>query len=94
MPAISELLPGRHHRTWFVLVAATIAGYALRAEGLIGLTVGLTTLAIAYLKSRLVILDFMELRHAPRLWRRLVEGWLLIVSALIFLVYSVGMPGP
>ena len=25
-------------------------------------------------------MDYMELRHAPRLWRGLVLGWLLVVA--------------
>lgn len=78
------------HRGWLLLVAATILGYGLRAEGHVGLSVGLATLAITYYKGRLVILDFMELRHAPRLWRALIEAWLLLVCVLIFAVFSAG----
>jgi hypothetical protein len=84
----------RHHRSWFLLIAATILGYTLRAEGHVGLGVGLATLAIVYLKGRLIILDFMELRHAPRLWRLLVEGWLLLISVIVFAIYGTGMPAP
>lgn len=78
------------HRGWLVLVAATLLGYSLRAEGHVGFGVGLATLAITYYKGRLVILDFMELRHAPRLWRALIEVWLLLVCVLILAVFSAG----
>jgi hypothetical protein len=29
----------------------------------------------------------MELREAPRMWRVLLEGWLILVSGLILLAY-------
>jgi len=58
----------------------------------VGVGVGLATPAIACFKGRLVILDFMELRRAPRLWRALVEGWLLLLSVLMFAIYWAGMP--
>ncbi len=70
-------------RTWLLLVGATVTVLWMREDGLAGLTIGTATLAIAYAKARLVILDFMELRHAPLLWRCLLEGWLLLISGLI-----------
>ncbi len=48
-------------------------------------------LVIAFVKGRLVILDFMELREAPRLWRILLEGWLILVSSLILLAYWISL---
>jgi hypothetical protein len=48
-------------------------------------------LAIAFVKGRLVILDFMELRNAPLLWRLLLEGWLIVVSSLILLAYWISL---
>ena len=48
-------------------------------------------LAIAFVKGRLVILDFMELREAPKLWRILLEGWLILVSSLILLAYWISL---
>jgi len=56
----------------------------VRAGGIVGLAAAAGTLAIAYFKGRLVILDFMELRDAPIIWRAVFEGWLLVVSILIF----------
>jgi len=79
-----------HHRTLLVLVLATAAAFWMRSDNLVGLGIGASTLAIAYWKGRLVILDFMELRHAPLIWRALIEGWLLLVCGLIFAFYAVG----
>lgn len=46
------------------------------AAGLTGPWVALAILAIAFVKGRLVILDFMELRHAPLMWRLILgAGW-------------------
>jgi hypothetical protein len=75
-------------RTWLLLVGATAAALWMREDGLGGFTIGVTTLAIAYAKGRLVVLDFMELRCAPLLWRCLLEGWLLLISALIVTIYT------
>lgn len=78
------------HRSALLLVVATIAAFWMRNDGAAGLGIGIGTLLVAYLKGRLIVLDFMELRHAPWPWRALVEGWLLIVSALIILLYYHG----
>ena len=43
-------------------------------------------LALALAKGRGVALDFMELREAPPLWRRLVLGWLVVVIGLVALL--------
>ena len=80
------LIPG--NRAWVLLIGATAIAFWMREGGLAGPAIGATTLAIAYSKGRLVVLDFMELRHAPRLWRYLLEGWLLLVSGLIAMIYT------
>lgn len=81
------------HRTWLILLIATVAAFWMRDDGLVGLSIGLSTLAIAWFKGRLVVLDFMELRHAPILWRTLIEGWLLLVTGCLFVGYYVGLNG-
>ncbi len=40
---------------------------------------GALILAIAFWKVRIVALDFMELRRAPRALRGIMEAWILIV---------------
>lgn len=81
------LLSANAHRALLVLVLATGAAFWMRSDGLTGVCVGAGTLLIAYLKGRLVVLDFMELRHAPLLWRGLIEGWLFVVAALLLSMY-------
>ena len=40
-------------------------------------------LGLSALKGALIVLDYMELRHAPALWRRLLLGWLAVVVVLL-----------
>ena len=87
---MSALIGSSLHRTLLILLLATIAAFWMRSDDLVGLSIGATTLAIAYLKGRLVILDFMELRHAPLIWRSLIEGWLLLITGLILVFYVIG----
>ncbi len=85
-----EILRNLNHRTWLLLTLATAATFSVRADGMAGFAAGFATLAIARFKGRLVILDFMELRHAPRIWRAMIEGWLLLVTTLVFAMYWFG----
>jgi H+/Cl- antiporter ClcA len=46
---------------------------------------------IAFVKAWVIIQDFMELRHAPKLWRNLLMAWLLVVISMIVLAYWLGL---
>lgn len=85
-----ELFANRLNQTLLILVLATTATFLMRTEDLAGRAAGVSTLAIAYIKGRLIILDFMDLRDAPLLWQGLFEGWLLLVSVVILLLYWLG----
>ena len=80
------------HRAWLVLLVATGITWWLGEVGAVGTGAILAMLVLAFIKGRLVILDFMELRHAPALWRHLVQGWLLLVVAGIVFAYLKGTP--
>lgn len=82
------------HRSLLILVMATVAAFWMRNDDMLGLAIGATTLGIAWFKGRLVVLDFMELRHAPTIWRLMIEGWLLLVTGLIFVFYFIGQARP
>lgn len=79
------------NRAWLVLLVATGATWWLGEVGAAGAGAILAMLAIAFIKGRLVILDFMELRGAPPLWRLLFEGWLILVGGLILLAYVISI---
>lgn len=87
-----RLLRDPLHRTCLLLLLATVSAFELRVHGLAGLTVGAATLAFAYAKGRLIVLEFMELRQAGSPWRGIVEGWVLAISLLIFAIYWFGGP--
>lgn len=78
------------HRTWLLLIIATATTFWVGIDGALGMAAGAATLAITWIKGRLVVLDFMELRHAPPLWRRIIEGWLMLVTTLMLVAYYFG----
>ncbi|MEN9480775.1 MAG: hypothetical protein RLZZ298_2170 [Pseudomonadota bacterium] len=79
------------NRAWLILIIATGITWYLGEVGAAGTAAIVAMLAIAFVKGRLVILDFMELRDAPLLWRVLLEGWLILVSSLILLAYWISL---
>lgn len=78
------------NRIWLIMLFATLTTWGLGEGGAGGRLAMLTMLAMAFIKGVLVIDDFMELRHAPLLWRVLLIGWLGLVTALIVLSYWIG----
>lgn len=79
------------NRAWLVLVIATGITWWLGEIGAAGTAAIVAMLFIAFVKGRLVILDFMELREAPLFWRTLLEGWMVLVAGLILLAYWISL---
>lgn len=80
------------NRIWFALLCATLTTFWLGESGppgAVGTATVLIMFALAWGKGLLVILHFMELRHAPALWRRLMTGWLTLVTTVIVLTYAI-----
>ncbi|BBY61839.1 cytochrome C oxidase subunit IV family protein [Mycolicibacterium helvum] len=73
--------------SWLILVAATLASFALGADHGTGSLVAVAVLAIAAIKVRLVGLDFMELRHAPIPLRVAFEVYWVTLWALLSGLY-------
>lgn len=69
-------------RIWLVLLGATLLTFGVAESGMAGagFPAVLFIFALAYGKSALVILHFMELRKAPFLWRFVLFGWLTVVT--------------
>ena len=84
---MNAFLKNPAHRAWLVLLVATSITWYLGEVGAAGTAAIVAMLAIAVVKGRLVIRDFMELRGAPLFWRIVLEGWLILVSSLILLAY-------
>ncbi|MDA0188779.1 MAG: cytochrome C oxidase subunit IV family protein [Proteobacteria bacterium] len=82
------------NRAWVALLAATAITWWLGESGAAGKTgtmAVLIMLGLALVKGWLVIYDFMELRHAPMLWKTLLLGWLVFVLGMIVLAYWMGL---
>lgn len=78
---------------WLILLTATGVTYWLGESGVAGsagMAPVLLMFALAFVKALLVMLDFMELRHAPALWRYILVGWLVLVTSGIVLAYWLG----
>jgi preprotein translocase subunit SecY len=76
----------RINTIWLALLAATAAtawlGEHAGSQGL-GTGAAVVVMALSAGKGCLIVLDYMELRHAPALWRRLLLGWLAAVVLLV-----------
>lgn len=79
-------------RSFAVLVAATLATWAVGEAHAAGAAVMGVLLALAFVKSRLVVDEFMGLRSVKFRWRALMLGWLVVVLGLVALAYWKGMP--
>lgn len=82
--------------TWVFLVAASMATYTI-VEGhrlSVGLAVSIV-MGIAVLKARMIVLHFMEMKHASRAWRLALELWVLLAASLILGLWFLagGAPG-
>jgi heme/copper-type cytochrome/quinol oxidase subunit 4 len=77
--------------SWLALVAITLASFAW-AEGaswLRGPVVAATVVVVlAFIKVRIVILDFMEVRTAPPALRLLLEVWVVAACGAIVAVVA------
>ena len=73
--------------TWLALVVATCVSSAF-VEGYSVKQIAVpVALMFAWFKIRMVVLHFMELRDAPIGWRLLLEGWIMLVTAIVLTSY-------
>jgi hypothetical protein len=74
---------------WLGLLAATVVSWEFGHVSSWGdaRNAGVAVMAIAFLKIRFVILDFMELRHAPLGMRLAGEAWVICVGAVLITLY-------
>jgi hypothetical protein len=90
------LLRNRLFAVWLFLSGLTVLTWWLGSER--GVTSAQTgalltygVLLIAFIKTRLVIRNFMEVRSAP-LWLQLAcDGWLVLLFAMLVLLYRGGL---
>lgn len=79
---------------WIALVVITVgswmlapahAGHAVQASAAVTALV----LVLTFVKSRLIIRHFMEVRDAPRWLRLATDAWLGVLMALVFGIYLI-----
>lgn len=85
-------LLSRNSLIWALLVGATVLswalGHGLEAEGTT--LAGAAILMVTFIKVRFVMLDFMELRHAPIWMRVAAQGWMVLICALLIALFVLG----
>lgn len=75
-------------RIWLVLMLATlITTWGLSKDDFNPAVATPVIFLIAAFKVRLVLIHFMELRHAPTLLRLAFEVWLAAVTAAVITLY-------
>lgn len=77
---------------WAVLMIATGLSWWLGTHPGSGTATGsgrttVLLMAVAFFKVRLVILHFMEVRHAPLPLRLLCEGWVIVTCSAVLGLY-------
>lgn len=70
---------------WLGLALLSITTVLLGSAGST-LLLGGTILLVALSKAWLITEGFMELRHAPRLWRLLLLAWPLLITLIVILL--------
>jgi caa(3)-type oxidase subunit IV len=86
--------PARVAVTWLVLLAATLLSWeSAHSSGDYRLA-SAVVLLIAFLKARLIGLEFMELRAAPRMLRAIFEAWTLVACAALLALYLLSPAAP
>ena len=79
---------------WLVLASLTLSYLwldhthgSLRPSALVTPTV----IVIAVVKVRIIFREFMEVRQAPALLRRLTDAWVILIAVTLLTTYVAGM---
>lgn len=67
---------------WAALASLSVCTVMLAQAGATWL-LSIAILLVAVGKAWLITDGFMEMRHAPRLWRRLMLSWALVLATLV-----------
>jgi len=70
----------------YVVIDRSVDGGTLRASTV----VTVSAIVIALVKVRIIFREFMEVRHAPALLRRITDGWVVLVGVCLLGSYFVG----
>jgi hypothetical protein len=86
---MQALLLSRTSLIWLLLVAATALSWEVgHGFGLHGpRQAGVAIIVVAFIKVRYVLLDFMEIRHAPIAMRGAAEVWAVGVCGVLIAMF-------
>lgn len=93
---IVERLNKRLLAVWIILSAITAAyiwiDHSAHHDGAnrASAAVTVSAIALATLKVRIIMREFMEVRNAPRLLCRLTDAWVLMMAATMIGLYLAG----
>ena len=78
--------------TWLVLASLTLAYLWIdHSRSRASAVVTSVVIVIALVKVRIIFREFMEVRRAPALLRRLTDAWMLILAASLLGCYFAGL---
>lgn len=83
---MKALLLTRVSAMWALLVGATLLSWELgHGVGFSGASASASVaiLVVTFVKLRVVVQEFMEIRHAPRGLRWAFDGWIVLACALL-----------
>ncbi len=91
---MKDFLLSRTTLVWGLLVGATLLSWELGHGGGFESVrlAGAAIFVITFIKVRFVILDFMELRDAPRWMRMVGEGWIVLICSVLIALFVIGSP--
>ena len=81
---------------WLILSAMTLVyvwlDHSADDDGVLkaSTVVTVSAIIIALVKVRIIFREFMEVRHAPTMLRRLTDAWVLIMAVCLLGSYFVG----
>ena len=81
---------------WFVLSAITVIylwiDHTADDDGVpvASTAVSVSAIALALIKVRIIMREFMEVRHAPQLLRLLTDLWVVLMSVGLLGMYAAG----
>ena len=69
---------------WLLLVLATgVSWWSARGGAISSGEATAIVMLVAAFKARAVALHFMDLKHAPLVWRLVFEGWAVVCACVI-----------
>lgn len=83
------MIPDRLDIAWIMLIGLTLATILVPPLVSRPLLANALLLTFAAVKGRRIVLDFLDLRSAPALWRGIVSAWVVIVVLFAWLASAV-----